>query len=315
MTTKILGFVCVRYYNIFSHEFETGTKNKHTGRYQGKDTKGKIRIRKGVFGAMKNRMAVSFLMAVVFIVMVLVSHTWAQDLSNKAHHWGFKKSTNHEPPQAGPEWEELLQTYGSFYIGDTSKKNIYLTFDNGYENGYTADILDTLQEKEVPATFFVTGHYLQDQPELVQRMVKEGHIVGNHSWSHPDFTTISDAEIKKELSRVEEAFEQITGQKGMTYLRPPRGIFSERSLAASQQLGYRNVFWSLAFVDWQTDQQKGWTYAYDNITRQIHPGAVILLHTVSSDNAEALPKVIDDLRKEGYAFKSLDDLVQDFILG
>ena len=101
----------------------------------------------------------------------------------------------------------------------------------------------------------------------------------------------------------------------MTYLRPPRGIFSERSLAASQQLGYRNVFWSLAFVDWQTDQQKGWTYAYDNITRQIHPGAVILLHTVSSDNAEALPKVIDDLRKEGYAFKSLDDLVQDFILG
>lgn len=315
MTTKILGFVCVRYYNIFSHEFETGTKNKHTGRDQGKDTKGKIRIRKGVFGAMKNRMAVSFLMAVVFIVMVLVSHTWAQDLSNKAHHWGFKKSTNHEPPQAGPEWEELLQTYGSFYIGDTSKKNIYLTFDNGYENGYTADILDTLQEKEVPATFFVTGHYLQDQPELVQRMVKEGHIVGNHSWSHPDFTTISDAEIKKELSRVEEAFEQITGQKGMTYLRPPRGIFSERSLAASQQLGYRNVFWSLAFVDWQTDQQKGWTYAYDNITRQIHPGAVILLHTVSSDNAEALPKVIDDLRKEGYAFKSLDDLVQDFILG
>lgn len=245
----------------------------------------------------------------ILTTLSYVQTATAQAYSNKPIHWGFPKSKDHVPPYAGKKYDQLLQNYGGFYIGDTSKKDIYLTFDNGYENGYTDDILDVLQEKNVPAIFFVTGHYLKDQPELVKRMVKEGHIVGNHSWHHPDLTAVSDERLKEELNRVKEEFTRLTGEQDMMYLRAPRGIFSERTLALSQQLGYTNVFWSLAFVDWNIKQQKGWKYAYDNITRQIHPGAVILLHTVSKDNADALAKVIDELHSVGYTFRSLDDLL------
>lgn len=240
--------------------------------------------------------------------LTYVPITTAQAYSNKAIHWGFPKSKDHIPPHAGKKYDHILQKYGAFYTGDTSNKDIYLTFDNGYENGFTDDILDVLKDKKVPAIFFVTGHYLKDQPELVQRMVKEGHLVGNHSWRHPDLTTVSDQRLKEELTQVKEEFKRLTGEQDMMYLRAPRGIFSERTLALSQQLGYTNVFWSLAYVDWKINQQKGWQYAYDNITSQIHPGAVILLHTVSKDNADALAKVIDELRKEGYTFKRLNEL-------
>lgn len=229
--------------------------------------------------------------------------------SNKPIHWGFKKSRDQQPASAGKELDELLAKYGSFYLGDTSKKEIYLTFDNGYENGYTGKVLDVLKKKNVPATFFVTGHYLNDQPKLVERMAKEGHIVGNHSWYHPDLTKVSDERLKRELDTVRDEIERITGKKGGIYLRPPRGVFSERTLALSEKYGYQNVFWSLAFVDWKIDQQKGWEYAYNNIMKQIHPGAILLLHTVSKDNAEALEKAITDLEKQGYTFKSLDHLM------
>jgi peptidoglycan-N-acetylmuramic acid deacetylase len=233
----------------------------------------------------------------------------ANGYSNKPIHWGFKKSSNHNPPSAGTEYEELLAKYGSFYLADTEKKEIYLTFDNGYENGFTAPILDVLKDKKVPATFFVTGHYLKDQADLVKRMVKEGHIVGNHSWHHPDMTTLSEKKMEEELKKVNEEFKRLTGSTDMMYLRAPRGIFSERTLAITKKLGYTNVFWSLAFLDWKINEQKGWEYAYENIMKQIHPGAIILLHTVSKDNAEALGKAIDDLHKEGYTFRSLDDLM------
>lgn len=250
----------------------------------------------------------------LFTVIILgsVQHAMVQAYSNKAIHWGFKRSSNETPPSAGKEMDELLNKYGAFYLGDTTKKEIYLTFDNGYENGFTAQILDTLKEKQVPAAFFVTGHYLKSQPELVRRMVAEGHIVGNHSWSHPDLTTVSNDKLKKELNLVNEEYKRVTGKEDdLRYLRPPRGIFSERTLALSAELGYHHILWSLAFVDWKVDQQKGWQYAYDNIMNQIHPGAIILLHTVSRDNAEALAKVIDDLRLRGYQFKSLDQLILD----
>lgn len=234
--------------------------------------------------------------------------------SNKPIHWGFKKAKNEEPASAGEELDSLLAKYGAYYMADTNKKEIYLTFDNGYENGYTAQILDVLKKKKVPATFFVTGHYLQDQPKLVKRMAKEGHIVGNHSWHHPDLTKVSDDRLQKELDSVRKETERLTGQKDVAYLRPPRGIFSERTLALSQKLGYQNVFWSLAFVDWHVNNQKGWEYAYHNIMRQIHPGAILLLHTVSKDNAEALEQAIDDLTKKGYTFKSLDHYMATMVI-
>ncbi|GAA0363144.1 delta-lactam-biosynthetic de-N-acetylase [Bacillus horti] len=233
----------------------------------------------------------------------------AQNYSNKPIHWGLKRSTNQKPPSAGAEYEQILEKYDSFFLGDTSKKVVYLTFDNGYENGYTHAILDTLKEKQVPAIFFITGHYIKDQPDLVKRMIKEGHLVGNHSWHHPDFTEVSDQKLKNELESLKQEFYALTGSKNMNYLRPPRGIFSERTLALSRDLGYTNVFWSLAYIDWKTDQQRGRQFAYDQIMKQIHPGAILLLHSVSKDNAEALGQVIDDLHKQGYSFRSLDDLV------
>jgi peptidoglycan-N-acetylmuramic acid deacetylase len=253
---------------------------------------------------------ISFLCAAIWMSF-LIFQGWSEAsvYSNKPLHWGFSKSKNHEPASAGKELDELLAKYDSFYIGHTKEKHIYLTFDNGYENGYTEKVLNVLKEKKVPAAFFVTGHYLKDQPDLVKRMVREGHIVGNHSWHHPDLTQVSGERLKEELGKVKEEYKNLTGRDDMRYLRPPRGIFSERTLALSKQEGYTNVFWSLAFVDWKTDQQKGWRYAYDHIMKQIHPGCILLLHTVSRDNAEALGKAIDDLRKEGYEFRSLDEYV------
>lgn len=235
--------------------------------------------------------------------------TTVNAMSNQAIHWGFKKGHNEQQAEAGEAYDQLLARYDSFYKGSPTNKFLYLTFDNGYENGYTAQILDVLKNHRVPATFFVTGHYLKSAPELTKRMVDEGHIIGNHSWSHPDMTQISDSQIKTELEKVKVETEKLTGQSQMQYLRPPRGILSERTLKVAQEEGYLHVLWSLAFKDWQTNQQKGSSYAYDQIMKQVHPGAVILLHTVSKDNAEALDKVLTDLKNRGYAFKSLDEYI------
>ncbi|WP_408009407.1 delta-lactam-biosynthetic de-N-acetylase [Pseudalkalibacillus sp. A8] len=229
--------------------------------------------------------------------------------SNQKHDWFFKRGKDQQPATTDQKFIDLLEKYNGYYIGDTREKNLYLTFDNGYENGYTVKVLDVLKEKKVPAAFFVTGHYLNDQSELVKRMVEEGHIVGNHSWHHPDLTAVSDERLKQELQKVKNKYQELTGRNDMMYLRPPRGVFSERTLALSEKEGYINVFWSLAYMDWVTNQQKGADYAYRSIMKQIHPGSILLLHSVSKDNAEALGKVIDDLRKQGYSFKSLDHLV------
>lgn len=254
-----------------------------------------------------------------FLIIMVILFSWvhpaAASVSNSPIHWGLKKATNEQPAEAGKKLDELLEKYDAFYKGDPNKKDIYLTFDNGYENGYTAQILDVLKKEKVPAIFFVTGHYLESAPDLVKRMVSEGHLIGNHSHSHPDMTTISDQQIRMELEKVRQKTEELTGVKKMTYLRPPRGILSERTLVIAKEEGYLHAMWSLAFVDWHINQQKGWKYAYDNIMKQIHPGAVLLLHTVSKDNADALEKVIQDLKKRGYTFKSLDDLMLSKTLG
>lgn len=225
------------------------------------------------------------------------------------YHFGFKKSINGQLPSIDHEgFKEILEKHGAIFLGDTSQKELYLTFDNGYENGYTVKILDILKEKKVPAVFFVTGHYIKDQPELLKRMVSEGHLIGNHSWSHPDVTQISNEKLKDELAKVKQEVGQVTGQKEMQFLRTPRGIFNERVLASSKEQGYTNVFWSIAYKDWDTNQQKGAGYAYEKVMSQLHPGAVILLHSVSKDNTEALGKIIDDARQKGYEFKRLDQL-------
>lgn len=224
-------------------------------------------------------------------------------------HFGFKPSRQGQLPSINEEgFKEMLHKHHAVFLGDTKQQELFLTFDNGYENGYTAQVLDVLRDKRVPAAFFVTGQYIKDQPELLQRMAAEGHLIGNHSWHHPDMTTLSPERIKEELNRVRDEVLARTPQLVMSYLRPPRGIFDERMLAEANKLGYTSVFWSVAYKDWDVNDQKGAQYAYDRVTAQLHPGAVILLHSVSKDNAEALGRIIDEAKKQGYTFKSLDEL-------
>lgn len=228
---------------------------------------------------------------------------------DRTYHFGFKKSKDGLPASIDEEgFKPILAKHEAVFIGDGSQKRLYLTFDNGYENGHTAAILDVLKEKRVPAVFFVTGHYIEDQPELLKRMVQEGHLIGNHTWSHPDMTQLGDERIADELKRVKERVAAVTGQQDMRFVRPPQGIFNDRTLAVSRRLGYTSVFWSIAYVDWDVKQQKGRRYAYDKVIGQLHPGAVILLHSISRDNAEAMGGIIDYAREQGYEFVRLDSL-------
>lgn len=226
---------------------------------------------------------------------------------DRAYHFGFKKSRNGQPASIDQEgFKPLLERYDAIFLGSGARKALYLTFDNGYENGYTARILDVLKDRKVPAAFFVTGHYVRTAPELLRRMADEGHLIGNHSWSHPDLTALPEAQIRDELDRVAAEVARLTGQKRMMFLRPPRGIFSERTLAVGRKSGYIHVFWSIAYKDWETGRQRGADYAFRQVTEQLHPGAVILLHAVSRDNAEALGAIIDEARRRGYTFERLD---------
>lgn len=225
-------------------------------------------------------------------------------ISNTKYGWGLKKNKN-APPDIPHSTVEMLKTYGGIYKSD-EEKTLYLTFDEGYENGYTAKILDTLKENKVPAAFFVTGPYIKKEEDLIKRMTNEGHIVGNHTVNHPSLPDVSDEELKIELENLTQSYYDLTG-KEMRFFRPPMGEYSERTLKITNDMGYTNVFWSFAYCDWQVNNQKGTGYAYNQIMDGVHDGAILLLHAVSKDNAEVLDKVIKDLKSQGYTFKSLAD--------
>lgn len=231
--------------------------------------------------------------------------------SAEEFHWGFKKAQDEVPPDAGAAFNDILEKHGALYKGNPDEKNIYLTFDNGYEAGHTESILDTLKEENVYATFFLTGHYLTSATPLVKRMVKDGHIIGNHSYDHPNMANLSEDGMKDEWHRFDQKLKELTKVERTVYVRPPKGIFNEKLLAYGNELGYRHIFWSVAFVDWHEDKPKGKDYAYNELMKQLHPGALILMHTVSPDNAEALPDFIRAAKKQGYTFKTLDDLVAE----
>jgi peptidoglycan-N-acetylmuramic acid deacetylase len=231
------------------------------------------------------------------------------DASNDRHGWGFKRNDNHQQPEMPASLNSMLSRNGAYWIGSPAGKVVYLTFDEGYENGYTASILDSLKANNVKAAFFVTGHYLDTQPELVRRMVDEGHIVGNHTDTHPSLPDISDGQIKKEIQVVEQKYEKITGRSDLKYLRPPKGEFSERTLALTRELGYHNILWSMAAVDW-VPMPGGAQEAYDAVIDNTHNGALILMHAVSKDNAEAMDRILKGIKAQGYTFGTLDDLVQ-----
>ncbi len=222
--------------------------------------------------------------------------------------WGLSFQTNGQPPVGNVSAGELAQ-YGAYYLGGTDKKTIYLTFDAGYENGCTPAILDALKAHNAPACFFVVGNYIDTAPELVQRMVDEGHIVGNHTLHHPDMSTIADKEaFASELTGLEEKFTALTGQPMQKFYRPPQGKFSEENLRQAQELGYTTVFWSLAYVDWYTDNQPTDEQAFSKLIPRIHNGAIVLLHSTSETNARILDELLTRWEEAGYTFGSLTEL-------
>ncbi|OCA99260.1 delta-lactam-biosynthetic de-N-acetylase [Clostridium beijerinckii] len=210
----------------------------------------------------------------------------------------------------GPkESVSFLKENSAYYLGDTSKKVLYLTFDEGYENGNTGKILDILKECQVPAAFFVVKPYIDTQPELIKRMVDEGHVVGNHTVHHPSIAQIRDKEkFEAEFTGVENAFKELTGQDMPKFFRPPMGKYSKKSLAMTKDLGYKTIFWSFAYKDWLVNNQPSESYAVEKICKGAHPGSIMLLHAVSNTNTKVLSSVIKTLQKEGYEFKSLNDL-------
>jgi len=246
-------------------------------------------------------------MLLICILAVSVEKTVETSSGGKILRWGLKRNGPGKAPDIDPGAGELLAKYGALYIGDTQQKKIYLTFDEGYENGNTEKILDVLRENNVKAIFFITGAYLDRHSDLVRRMVEEGHEVGNHTVNHPSLPQCSPEVMEKEILDLEREFRK-KFNRGMRFLRPPNGEYSELQLQLSQKLSYINLFWSFAYADWDTKKQKGEDYAFNMVTQNLHNGAVILLHAVSDDNAKALDRIIKEAIRQGYSFGTPDEL-------
>ena len=238
--------------------------------------------------------------------------------------WGLSFQQAGQPP-VGNATPEYLAKYNAYYIsgaaagsdeGDNDAGNkkdtpkpIYLTFDAGYENGYTAEILDILKEKKVPATFFLVGNYIEEKPELVKRMEAEGHIVGNHTMHHPDMSAIADEEaFKKEITELENTYKAAVGKELPKFYRPPQGKYSEANLQQASRLGYTTLFWSLAYVDWLENDQPDEMESINLLNKRIHPGAIVLLHSTSKTNSRILAQLIDGWKEQGYELRSVSEL-------
>lgn len=222
--------------------------------------------------------------------------------------WGLSFRQEGTPP-IGNAGQDQLQHYDAAYLGDTSQKVIYLTFDAGYECGSTAKILDVLKQHQAPAAFFLVGNYIEKNADLVRRMAEEGHIVGNHTMHHYDMSKLSDKDaFAKELTELEKLYKEVTGKDMEKYYRPPQGIYSEKNLKMAQELGYKTVFWSLAYVDWLQDDQPTREQALKKLLPRMHPGAVLLLHSTSQTNAEILDELLTTWESQGYQFASIAEL-------
>ena len=229
----------------------------------------------------------------------------------QAENWGlgFGEKGSQKQPSGNVTADELRQNH-AFYVGNDKEKNIYLTFDCGYENGNTEKILKALKKHNAKGTFFVVGHFLETSPDLVKQMLKEGHAVGNHTYHHPDMSSISTKEsFQKELDDNAALFKQITGEEMSAYYRPPQGKYSAVNLKMAKDLGYHTFFWSLAYVDWYEDKQPSHDEAFDKLTGRIHPGAIVLLHITSNTKGEILYQLLTKLEDIGYTFQPLSHLI------
>lgn len=225
----------------------------------------------------------------------------------KSYGWGFSKNDDHLQPYIGKYSEEIKDT-NSYYVGNPDEKVVYLTFDAGYDNGNLVKILDVLKEKNVQGTFFITGDFLNRFSDLVVKINDDGHIIGNHTWSHKNITSLNDEQIKEELLKVENKFKEITGEDIDRYFRPPAGVFNNKSLMTIKGNDYCTIFWSIAYKDWETNKTGDVNNSVNLVIDNLHNGAIILLHTVSKENVEALPIIIDKIRDEGYKISSLNNL-------
>lgn len=270
---------------------------------------------------MKNNNTIKIAVIVTLIALFATTNFYvfkktSTNISRKSpytqeYNWYFNPRNDNKQPEPIKE-AQFFKDYDSYYVGSPDEKVIYLTFDAGYENGTADKILDTLKKHNVPAHFFVVKSYIKDNPEIIKRMVDEGHLVCNHSKSHVSMASISDTEkFKEEILSVEEAFKEVTGKEMPKYFRPPMGKFSEQSLKLTQDLGYKSIFWSFAYVDWFNDNQPTHEYAKEKIFTRTHPGAIVLLHPNSTTNAEILDDVITHWKNEGYKIKSLDYLTNN----
>ena len=244
----------------------------------------------------------------LLLLAVLLLATGTAPALAQNDNWGLSFPNPGEKPQGNATPEFLLE-HDAYFIDPTTEKIIYLTFDAGYENGYTAPILDVLRAAQVPAAFFLVGTYIRDHPELVQRMVQEGHTIGNHTMTHPDMSAISDLErFKKELAETEGHYEAAIGEPMPKLYRPPKGKYSVDNLKMAKDLGYTTLFWSLAYVDWNVDAQPSKSQAFAKLIPRIHPGAILMLHSTSATNAEIMPELIQKYQDLGYKFRCITEL-------
>ena len=268
-----------------------------------------------VFASRPRRLAGAALLALtVFLAGNAAASQTAQEhppavAASAEGNWGLSFQQEGQPPVANATADYLRQ-FQAHYIGDTKEKILYLTFDAGNENGNTPAILDALKKHHAPAAFFLVGNYLETSPDLVKRMVAEGHTVGNHTYHHPDMSKISTTDtFSKELQDLEALYQQVTGQPMKKFYRPPQGRYSEANLQMAKDLGYHTFFWSLAYVDWYENQQPSHEEAFQKLLGRIHPGAIVLLHSTSRTNAEILDELLTKWEEMRYQFGSLEDLI------
>lgn len=264
-----------------------------------------------------------FTCAIILLFLMLISVFFAKtdsnnstlqtsgslELSNTKIEWGIKRAKNHDQPDLGSKNKQLIEKYNGMAMGNKEHKNIYVTFDLGYEAGYTSKILDVLKENNVPAAFFITAHYVNTASDLVQRMIDDGHIIGNHTVNHKSMPNISEAELEKELMNLHTSIYEKFGYE-MKYMRPPKGEYSERSLNTTVKLGYIPVMWSFAYADWDEAKQPSDIEGINKIVDNVHNGEIMLLHATSKTNMEILDRAIKQIKSMGYEFKSLDEFVK-----
>ena len=239
-----------------------------------------------------------------------LSPTKETSASVQSASWGLSFQEEGKRPAGNATIDDLKQ-YNAYYASDTDEKILYLTFDAGYENGNTPAILEALKKHQAPAVFFAVGNFIKDNPDLIKRMITEGHIVGNHTMTHPDMSHISSMEsFQKELEGVEELYTSVTGEPMTKFYRPPRGVYSTENLSMAKELGYSTFFWSLAYVDWIQEQQPSKEEAFQKLIPRIHPGAIVLLHNTSSTNAAILDELLTKWEEMGYQFHSIKELTE-----